>query len=201
MKPEMISITTPDGFKLKVPAQLVATTFIAAALAHVNGSAPAPAAPSANDSELILGQYVSGQGGIYGGTMPARDGERAYHLIFASEDVGKRKWGGYEKESKATSKWDGLANTKALIEEGDHPAAEASAAYTSDGHKDFYLPSGAELYEAWLSIPDAFSKDWYWSSTQRSANNAFIQYFVDGLQYSSGKDGERRVRPVRRLFI
>jgi hypothetical protein len=197
----MISITTPDGFKLKVPAQLVATTFIAAALAHVNGSAPAPAALPANDSELILGQYVPGQGGIYGGTMPARDGERAYHLIFATEDVGKRKWGGYEKESKAISKWDGLANTKALIEEGDHPAAEAACAYTADGHKDFYLPSGAELYEAWLSVPDAFSKDWYWSSSQRSAYYAFLQTFVDGSQDSYGKGNELRVRPVRRLFI
>jgi hypothetical protein len=76
------------------------------------------------------------------------------------------------------------------------------AAYTAEGHTDFYLPACAELYHCWVSVPELFAKDcYYWSSSQRSANNAFTMVFADGYQDIYGKTSELRVRPVRRFFI
>ncbi|MGY2199075.1 DUF1566 domain-containing protein [Pseudomonas gingeri] len=48
---------------------------------------------------------------------------------------------------------------------------------------------------------EAFRDTWYWSSSQRSAYDAFILGFVDGRQYGYGKDNELRVRPVRSELI
>lgn len=146
-----------------------------------------------------IGQIWPGQGGIYAGIVPARNGAEAYHLIIG-EEIGRFEWGPYGEESPATSLIDGQANTVALLEHGDYPAAKAAAAHTADGHSDFYLPAAAELYEAWLNLGD---KDWYWvwSSSQRSADNAFTMYFDGGVQVNYGKTNELRVRPVRRFPI
>ena len=156
----------------------------------------------AEHSEIpALGEYWPGQGGHNGGTVAATDEVPAHYLIIAAKDVGSHEWGERVSESQATSKRDGFANTITLME-GDHPAAKAATGYTADGHDNFYLPAAAELYHCWLSAPDLFAKyTWYWSSTQRSAYDAFSMYFDDGYQDISGKLNELRVRPVRRLFI
>jgi len=204
MKRDMIKITTPEGFKLSVPAHVVATTFISAALAQVGVVQPvaAPAAAPSAHSIPAVGEYWPEQGGINGGLVAAHGEVPAHYLIWAKHDAGKFAWGGYEKESAATSKRDGVANTKALLAEGDQPAAEAAAKYSADGHKDFYLPAAAELYLGWLNVPGIFTKDrWYWSSSQRSANCAFFMLFDDGFQDNFDKSIECLVRPVRRAFI
>ncbi|MEG0241280.1 MAG: DUF1566 domain-containing protein, partial [Pseudomonas sp.] len=123
----------------------------------------------------------------------------AHYLIFGDKDLGEFKWGRYQEESTAISKWDGDSNTQALVEAGGHPAAEAANSYQADGHADFYLPAATELYQAWAH--DLIAKGAYWSSSQRSANNAFGMDFGDGNQDYPGKRGELRVRPVRRFFI
>lgn len=207
MKRDMISIETKEGIKLKVPAHVVASTFIAAALAQVGvvqqqPTALAAQAPAAAAGTPAVGDYWPGQGGYNGGFVPARDGIPAHYLIIAAEDTGSHEWGGYGKESGATSKCDGLANTKTLLADGGHPAASACAEYQADGHDDFYLPAAAELYHCWLHIPTLLSKDcWYWSSTQRSALNAFHLRFGGGSQYYGAKGYELRVRPVRSVLI
>ncbi|HBO4556407.1 TPA: DUF1566 domain-containing protein [Pseudomonas aeruginosa] len=207
MKREMITVKTPEGLVLKVPAHVVATTFVAAALAHV-GLPQIPAVPAANETTSsdqaspALGKYWPGQGGHNGGFVPAREGVPAHYLIFAAQDVGDHAWGGRGDESDATSKVDGFANTQTLLAEGNHPAATACTKFEADGHSDFYLPAAAELYQGWLNAPELFAKDrWYWSSTQRSAHRAFTMYFGDGYQVTVGKTSELRVRPVRRMFI
>ncbi|WP_047305172.1 DUF1566 domain-containing protein [Pseudomonas fluorescens] len=48
---------------------------------------------------------------------------------------------------------------------------------------------------------EAFRDTWYWSSSQRSAYNAFGMLFDDGSQCSYSKDDELRVRPVRSEFL
>ena len=48
---------------------------------------------------------------------------------------------------------------------------------------------------------EAFRDTWYWSSSQRSAYNAFFMHFVDGIQYGFVKYYELRVRPVRSELI
>lgn len=133
--------------------------------------------------------------------MRGSDGHPDYHLIVASaESDGELQWGGYGNKSSATSKWDGLANTKALVEEGGHPAAEFAASVTISGHNDFYLPAQAELMLAWVNVPEVFAEGWHWSSTQYSADNAFLTYFGGGYTDGYDKSSDFRVRPVRRLL-
>lgn len=204
MKRDMISIETPEGIKLKVPAHTVASTFIAAVLAQIGvpQSQPTLAANDTASAIPALGEYWPSQGGHNGGFVPARDGIPAHHLIIAAKDAGSHEWGGRGKESCATSKWDGLNNTQILLSEGGHPAAQACAEYQADGCCDFYLPAAAELYQGWLNTPELFAKDcWYWSSSQRSALTAFTMHFAGSLQGYDAKNFEFRVRPVRRFFI
>ncbi|MDH0287717.1 DUF1566 domain-containing protein [Pseudomonas sp. GD04087] len=206
MKQDMITVKTPEGLILKVPAHVVATTFVAAALAHVGVTqqAPTPAVEAVTSDQAVpaLGEYWPGQGGHNAGIVPARDGVPAHYLVIAAKDIGDRAWGGRGNESKATSKIDGLANTQALLDEGGHPAATTCTEHQADGHSDFYLPAAAELYQGWVNTPALFAKDcYYWSSSQRSAYYAFSMGFGVGYQGNHGKCNELRVRPVRRVFI
>jgi hypothetical protein len=146
-----------------------------------------------------IGAVWPGQGGIYAGFIPARNGAEGYYLILGDE-LGKFEWGPYGEESPATSLVDGRANTLALIESGsEYPAAIAAHEHEADGHSDFYLPAAAELYETWLNLNGKLP-GWVWSSSQRSADTAFTMYFGDGSQDFFGKSYELRVRPVRRFI-
>lgn len=164
----------------------------------------APAVPATPAGDALtppaLGEYWPGQGGIYGGIRLYPEG--LCHVIFAATDLGNFAYGEYGTEVEATSRHDGRENTAILVNrDGSHPAADAAYAYTCDGHNDFCLPSIGELNHAWQYIPDSFEKDWYVSSTQRSADYAFFMAFDDGLQGNYDKVNELRVRPVRRLPI
>jgi len=146
-----------------------------------------------------IGAVWPGQGGIYAGFIPARNGAEGYHLILGDE-LGKFEWGPYGEESPATSLVDGRANTLALIESGSEcPAAIAAHEHEADGHSDFYLPAAAELYETWLNLNGKLT-GWVWSSSQRSAYIAFGMYFGGGYQGNFAKYYELRVRPVRRFI-
>lgn len=172
--------------------------------------APAPmaaAAASAPPSTLTPpapGTAWPGQGGIYLCTLPAQFGLPARHLIAATREHDRLAWGGYEHDSTgATSQTDGRTNTLALLADGkDHPAAKWASEYAEDGHTDFFLPSRFDLFMAWLSEPQAFSKSgWYWSSSQYSRRSAFFQDFEYGDSNLNGKGNEYRVRPVRTIHL
>lgn len=146
-----------------------------------------------------IGEYWPGQGGIYAGIRQYPEG--LYHVIFAAQDVGRHAYGEHGTEVEATSRTDGHQNTLVLAgRNGSHPAAGAAFGFTCDGHSDFYLPAIAELSHAWANIPEHFETGWYWSSSQRSAYDAFGMTFGDGCQHDYGKDIELRVRPVRRFL-
>jgi hypothetical protein len=94
-----------------------------------------------------------------------------------------------------------MANTAALVDsDGEYPAAVAAYEHKAEGHADFYLPAAAELYEIWLNLNGRLT-GWVWSSSQYSADDAFLVDFGDGWIYYCGKSDERLVRPVRRLPI
>lgn len=159
-------------------------------------------APAANSDVPAIGTYWEGQGGVYAGVMRGENGKPDYRLIVATEDLGKHEWGSYGTEvAGAGSASDGAANTEALIEDGNHPAATACAEYEADGHHDFYLPARRELQVTEANVSELFAKEWHWSSTQRSADFAFFMYFAVGFKGIHGKHVELRVRPVRRLPI
>ncbi|WP_314407405.1 DUF1566 domain-containing protein [Pseudomonas kuykendallii] len=120
------------------------------------------------------------------------------------------KWGEYGEDVAATRRTDGLANTNAMAEAGSGLARQALA-LDLRGFADWYLPSqhehalqffslgAADTYQA--GQENAFARDWYWSSTQCSPLNAWIQYFDDGYQYLGLKDYTYRARAVRRFLI
>ncbi|MGF6153978.1 DUF1566 domain-containing protein [Pseudomonas fluorescens] len=197
MKPEMITLKHGDA-TIKMPASSLAKLALASTFAVVLPPA-ANVQPIALCSIPELGKYWPGEGGINGGPVPARGNIPAHYLILATEDVGEHAWGGRGTESGATSKWDGMRNTEQLLSEGDRPAANAAAKYTADGHHDFFLGSPADMHQVWVN--GLITKGAYWTSTQRSANDAFLMSFGAGAQDSDAKTSELSVRPVRRKFI
>ena len=201
MKAKTTSIKI-DDIKIKDPSERMAQLLITGLLTQALPQA-ANVQPVTAHTIPALGEYWPGQGGNNGGLVAARGDVPAHYLIIAKNDVGAHEWGGRGTELKGTSKTDGLLNTQLLCnDEEEHPAANACAEYQADGRHDFYLPACAELYHCWVNVPDLFAKDtWYWSSSQRSANTAFGMLFDGGTQSNDVKDGELRVRPVRRLFI
>lgn len=152
-----------------------------------------------------IGQLWAEQGGIYAGLMRGENGTLDYHLIVAADPAGSVEaisWGSAgQAEPGATSSLDGLANTRALLDSPhDHPAAQWASGLQIDGHHDFYLPARRELRLCWVNVPELFEEAWYWSSTQSSPNNAWIQYFDDGDQNLDLKYYEGRARAVRRVL-
>lgn len=150
-----------------------------------------------------IGQSWPEQGGVNAGLMRGANGKPDYYLIIATNDDGQNpsiKWGGYGIEvDGANCEFDGLDNTTALLKSGnDHPAAAWAAGVMIEGHNDFYLPSRREQSLMYANCPELFDSSWYWSSTQYSAHNAWIQNFDDGNQNNNDKNEELAVRAVRR---
>ncbi|AXF52855.1 MAG: protein of unknown function DUF1566 [Podoviridae sp. ctdb7] len=80
--------------------------------------------------------------------------------------------------------------------DGDNPNSfPVGLLYTKESPIKTQVPGFAE------GEPEAFKTDWYWSSSQRSADYAFNVHFGGGDQYYGGKTHELRVRPVRRSLI
>lgn len=150
-----------------------------------------------------LGELWPGQGGRFAGTMPARDGKPAYHLI-VGPSTNAIAFGPYDHDVPgAADHADGRANTAALVANGkDHPAARWAAAVTEGECGGYYLPAHNELMVMWVCAPQLFEKDrGYWSSTQSSPNIAWVQDFEDGNSGIDGKGTELRAAAVRRLEI
>lgn len=150
-----------------------------------------------------IGEYWPGQGGVNAGLMRGENGQPDYWLIVPTDESLQGKelaYGGYQKdEPEAASRRDGSANTLHLAQ-GSHPAAAWCSGLTVEGHSDLYLPAIDELALCMANVSELFEKAWHWSSTQRSANIAFVQHFVGGGQDNYVKNGELRVRPVRRFI-
>ena len=120
-----------------------------------------------------------------------------------------------EKEGNADYAWQELLNTSTRLGEGKanttkilekypaekypYTAAAVARAYRGGGFDDWFLPSKSELNKLYhaKSAVGGFSGYFYWSSTEFSANNAWIQYFINGYQYSINKSVGWCVRAVR----
>ncbi|MFP5419922.1 MAG: DUF1566 domain-containing protein [Gammaproteobacteria bacterium] len=91
------------------------------------------------------------------------------------------------------------------------PTTEQNYCWSRDGDNPNSLPVGT-LYDkespAQTSLdafkhggPESFQARWYWSSSQRSADDAFFMLFAGGHQSSGVKNSECLVRPVRSELI
>ncbi|WP_330214391.1 DUF1566 domain-containing protein [Pseudomonas sp. AM8] len=171
-------------------------------LAEMGGKATPMAAASCAPP---IGEYWPGEGGINGGLFPG--GDKPFYLIVptGADAEANLEWGGYGEElDGAKSPWDGQANTAHLASsnrEHDHPAAQFCANFERDGHKDFYLMARREASFLEITVPEAFTQAYHWTSTQRSAHYAYCLDFEGGWLYYVDKHYERLARPVRRKFI
>jgi hypothetical protein len=148
-----------------------------------------------------IGAFWPGQGGVNAGLIRGANGQPDAHVIVCGSPAGEfqgREWGEYGKDVPgATSKTDGAGNTQAMADAGSQLAKDILA-LDIDGHKDWHLPSQAQLQIACANVPELFSKDdWYWSSTQLSRNTAYVQDFEYGDSLWIDKDLEHRVRAFR----
>ncbi|WP_440466914.1 hypothetical protein ACKI1H_27190 [Pseudomonas sp. YH-1] len=138
---------------------------------------------------------------LAGGTFFARQwyGDSEYALVALGADAEvEGEWGKYGK-SVATNHGDGEANTRAMTEAGSELAAKVLAL-------DAFIPSALESHQMMFAkqqgyLNDLDESEWYWSSSQRSANIAFSVDFLGGYQNSYYKHFGLRVRPVRRVLI
>lgn len=151
-----------------------------------------------------VGEYWAGQGGIYAGIMPDYAGTSPYHLVLATDEAVDVKWGPYGlPDDSARSETDGCANTDALSRcHHAHPAARWAAQYDKDGHTDFYLPARRELDMVATALPAQFSRsEWYWSSTEATADTAQGANFNGIPLRTLFKSFAGRARAVRRIFV
>ena len=94
-----------------------------------------------------------------------------------------------------------MLNTKAMAE-NKSDLAKQILALEIDGRKDWYLPARKEARLCYINCQDQFvQSDWYWTSTQRSSDYAYVQDFGGGYQDTGHKDYTYRARAVRRFSV
>ncbi|WP_312374342.1 Lcl C-terminal domain-containing protein [Stutzerimonas nitrititolerans] len=148
-----------------------------------------------------------------GGFFIARfhlDGQEYALIDSGSAGELSGEWGEYGQDTAATHISDGLKNTSAMAEAGSELAKHARE-LNIGGFSDWYIPSQHEIALQFFSLrtapayqpaeANAFARDWYWSSTQFSPYNAWVQDFDDGSQHNDPKVYENRARAVRRELI
>ena len=147
--------------------------------------------------------HWQGQGGIFIATKALPNGKTAYLVAAIGEhELEDQQWGEYGKKVEgADSYHDGLANTQAMAEAGSE-LAKRVLALEIDGHTDWHLPSQADMHLIAANAKHLMQQDeWYWTSTQSSANYAWFQLFRYGYTYIYRKDCELRAVPVRCIQI
>jgi hypothetical protein len=94
----------------------------------------------------------------------------------------------------------GRANTAAMLAVCTSDAAAVVSAYRGGGRSDWYLPSKDELRALFLrqQIVGGFQLHGYWSSSEASPNEAWIQdFYTDYAPAPSDKGYADYVRPIR----
>ena len=151
-----------------------------------------------------IGEHWAGQGGIYVGVMRGRDGKPDHHLVAAigEHELEDLMWGEYGKKIEGCDSYhDGKANTAAMVAAG-YELGKRIEALDIEGHADWHLPSQAEMHLLAANVKEAMQQgDYYWTSTQYSAHDAWHQHFDDGGQGIDSKDAELRAVAVRTIQI
>ncbi len=128
-----------------------------------------------------IGQPWPGQGGIYAGIARGEDGQPDGHLIVSTITGNHLMWNDAIAFAKATVTIDGVTFT------------------------DFQAPSRIEAALCHTNLKDEFGgKGVYWTRVHtvwNDARSAWAQGFLNGSQHWLSKDGELRVRPVRRIAV
>jgi hypothetical protein len=72
-------------------------------------------------------------------------------------------------------------------------------AYRGGGYSDWFLPSKDELNQLFINgiFIGGFKADYYWSSSEDSADHAWFESLTKGEQLATNKTHVNLVRPVR----
>jgi hypothetical protein len=105
-------------------------------------------------------------------------------------------------DAQGTAIGTGYRNTQAMVTQSstaDRAGTIARAYRGPNNLSDWYLPSKNELNQLYIEKAriGGFWTDWYWSSSEVDATEAWPQYFGNGLQYGYFKTSPVYVRPVR----
>jgi len=147
--------------------------------------------------------YAIGDTGPCGGIVFYISNGGLNGLEAAPSDQVSAQWGcnGTVTGATGTAIGTGAANTATItgLPCGAGSAAQIASNYTGGGCTGWFLPSQDELNELYLqkTVVGDFASDFYWSSSEFNANNAWIQFFDVGFQVGNGKNFSLRVRAVR----
>ena len=142
---------------------------------------------------------VCGDGSIFAGdtNMYVTDVNQSTGILWSTENV----------DTGADSATDGAANQAWIVTNetlSEYPAFELCQNLNRHGHSDWYLPARDELdvlYTNQAAI-GGFTTAGYWSSTETSSNDAWMQNFLNGNQVNnpkaSGLSSIYDIRCVRR---
>jgi hypothetical protein len=117
------------------------------------------------------------------------------------------EWSGNTSEAigadaQGTAIGTGYRNTQAMVTQSStaERAGTIARAYRGPNNlSDWYLPSKNELNQLYIEKAriGGFLTEWYWSSSEVDATEAWPQHFGNGLQYGYFKTPLVYVRPVR----
>ena len=137
-----------------------------------------------------------------GGVVFWVDGSGQHGLVCDIQDLGLAEWGcegTLISGADGTNIVDGIQNTIDILADCSTVgiAADLCANSTAQGYNDWFLPSKDALNELWLKRNDLYFtllmnggsgfNDYYWSSSEYDANDAWKQYFLSGAQFNSFK--------------
>jgi uncharacterized protein (TIGR02145 family) len=149
----------------------------------------------------LAGTFIAGQY-YQGGIIFYVDPSGLHGLIAATSNQGAPSWGVGSVPGTSTAIGTGQANTTAIVTAINTPgiAARVCDDLVLNGYSDWFLPSKNELYEMYLrkSLIGAFPSIHYWSSSEYSTGEAWVQNFDNGTQiYVVKSPSTAWVRPVR----
>jgi len=166
---------------------------------------------------------------VYGGIVFFVDATGQHGLVCAFTDQGILRWyGGTNGDTRALGDglFAGEMSTSIIIaaqaaigDDGFTYAARSCNEYqiSIGGHTygDWYLPSKYELnlmYQNKAAIDaratttsvggsagTAFTSSWYWSSTEITSSQVWMQYFVNGTQQNHNKSITHTIRAIRKF--
>ena len=154
-------------------------------------------APGCNKKDCVAVGIKLGGKSIAVSLKDAADSENI--TLTNSED--ETEYDGYiNNQTDAVADWNGKANTKHLEDIGLNEGIKLEAGQ--------YIPAVGEMYLIYLykkALDEALesvggepiAEEWYWTSTEGSATNAWYLNLYDGFMgYNTKATGAYRVRPV-----
>jgi hypothetical protein len=156
-----------------------------------------------NEISFISGKVI---GSTFGGGLVFYNDGAGHGLVCAPTDQStSAQWGCYGTAigGTLTAINTGFANTNAIVAGCSTAgiAARLCDTLTVGGFTDWYLPAKDELNLMYVNLHTqslgSFASNYYWSSSEIDASNAWKQSFSNGYQGHCNKDSTYYVRAVR----